>query len=295
MITGPNTAGIGIPFGPCGQKGQNSQKGQKGVKKGHFGWFPRVSGGKRPKQAKMAILAKKGQNGQNSHIPPTLLTAQPTIPDPSEPHMPKTPKMTKNPENHRNHPFSAKMTLFDPKNSHFGPFWAKKGSFWAILGQNGHMGPYWPGGAHKYPITPWIWPRNHPFWPLDPPWTLPNRGQKGSKWVILGKRANEWPKYGRYWDTLWPLLAHMAHTAKTPKKPGFSPFLTLFHPLSTPGQAWPKYPPQQGINGPLHSYLTPFGTPGQKGQKVVILDPLFDPFLALLALLARRAQYMVSW
>ena len=86
----------------------------------------------------------------------------------------------------------------------------------------------------------------------------------------------------------------MAHTAKTPKKPGFSPFLTLFHPLSTPGQAWPKYPPQQGINGPLHSYLTPFGTPGQKGQKVVILDPLFDPFLALLALLARRAQYCGS-
>ena len=76
---------------------------------------------------------------------------------------------------------------------------------------------------------------------------------------------------------------------------GFSPFLTLFHPLSTPGQAWPKYPPQQGINGPLQPYLTPFGTPGQKGQKVVILDPLFDPFLALLALLARRAQYPASW
>ena len=34
----------------------------------------------------------------------------------------------------------------------------------------------------------------------------------------------------------------------------------------------------------------------QKGSKKGSdLDPLFDPFLALLALLARRAQYMVSW
>ena len=239
MITGPNTGGIGIPYGPSWPIWPKQPNGPKRVKKGHFGWFPRVSGGKRPKQAKMAILAKKGQNGQNSHLPPTLLTAQPTIPDPSEPHMPKTPKMTKNPENHRNHPFSAKMTLFDPQNSHFGPFWAKKGSFWAILGHIGHYGPYWPEGAIYYPITPCIWAMHWPCWPLDPPWTLPNRGQKGSKWVILGKRANEWPKYRGYWDTLWPLLAHMAHTAKTPKNRVFSPFLTLFHLLSTPARTGP--------------------------------------------------------
>jgi hypothetical protein len=36
VITGPNTGGIGIPYGPFGQNSQNSQNSQKGSKRGHF-------------------------------------------------------------------------------------------------------------------------------------------------------------------------------------------------------------------------------------------------------------------
>ena len=34
----------------------------------------------------------------------------------------------------------------------------------------------------------------------------------------MAKWAKYWPKYRGYWDTIWPLLAQMAHLAKWPKK-----------------------------------------------------------------------------
>ena len=80
-------------------------------------------------------------------------------------------------------------------------------------------------------------------------------------WAKWAKRGDYGSKYRGYWDTLWPLLAHMAKTAKWPKKGQKGSFWVVPKGLRWQtaktgqnghfGQKGPKWPKQ-----PFTPYLT---------------------------------------
>ena len=183
---------------------------------------------------------------------------------------PKGPKQPKGPKRGQK---GVKMTQ---KQLFLTMFWDPFLTPFSHMAKRAKRGDY---GA----ISSWYWDTFWPLWPKGPKQPKgPKRGQKPVKmtqkqvfltmfwdpfltpfatWAKWAKRGDYGSKYRGYWDTLWPLLAHMAKTAKWPKKGQKGSFWVVSKGLRWQtaktgqnghfGQKGPKWPKQ-----PYTPYLT---------------------------------------